>query len=102
LPSAHVPYCHDDSIAQSNAGPEGALARRFVLIFDCNGVLVDSEPIAAAVAADQFARIGIPITPELVSRYFFGRRPADMSPSSRRLPTASCLRISAPMSRPRH
>jgi HAD superfamily hydrolase (TIGR01509 family) len=78
LPSAHVPYCHDDSIAQSNAGPEGALARRFVLIFDCNGVLVDSEPIAAAVAADQFARIGIPITPELVSRYFFGRRPADM------------------------
>ncbi len=49
-----------------------------MLIFDCNGVLVDSEPIAAAVAADQFARIGIPITPELVTRYFFGRRPADM------------------------
>jgi beta-phosphoglucomutase-like phosphatase (HAD superfamily) len=49
-----------------------------VLIFDCNGVLVDSEPIAAAVAADEFVRIGIPITPELVTRYFFGRRPADM------------------------
>jgi HAD superfamily hydrolase (TIGR01509 family) len=49
-----------------------------VLIFDCNGVLVDSEPIAAAVAADEFARVGIPITPELVARYFFGRRPADM------------------------
>jgi HAD superfamily hydrolase (TIGR01509 family) len=49
-----------------------------VLIFDCNGVLVDSEPIAAAVAADQFARIGIPIAPELVARYFLGRRPADM------------------------
>ena len=49
-----------------------------MLIFDCNGVLVDSEPIAAAVAADQFARIGIPIPPELVTRYFFGRRPADM------------------------
>ena len=41
-------------------------------------MLVDSEPVAAAVAADQFARIGIPITPELVTRYFFGRRPADM------------------------
>ena len=78
MPSADVPYCHDDSIAQSNAGPEGALARRFVLIFDCNGVLVDSEPIAAAVAADEFVRIGIPITPELITRYFFGRRPADM------------------------
>jgi HAD superfamily hydrolase (TIGR01509 family) len=49
-----------------------------VLIFDCNGVLVDSEPIAAAVAADEFARVGIPITPQLVTRYFFGRRPADM------------------------
>jgi beta-phosphoglucomutase-like phosphatase (HAD superfamily) len=33
-----------------------------VIIFDCNGVLVDSEPIAAAVAAAEFARIGIPIT----------------------------------------
>ena len=49
-----------------------------MLIFDCNGVLVDSEPIAAAVAADEFTRVGIPITPELVTRYFFGRRPADM------------------------
>ena len=49
-----------------------------MLIFDCNGVLVDSEPIAAAGAADEFVRIGIPITPELVTRYFFGRRPADM------------------------
>ena len=58
--------------------PEGALARAVVLIFDCNGVLVDSEPIAAAVAADEFARVRIPITPELVTRYFFGRRPADM------------------------
>jgi HAD superfamily hydrolase (TIGR01509 family) len=49
-----------------------------VIIFDCNGVLVDSEQIAAAVAADEFARVGIPITAELVTRYFFGRRPADM------------------------
>jgi HAD superfamily hydrolase (TIGR01509 family) len=49
-----------------------------VIIFDCNGVLVDSEPIAAAVAAAEFARIGIPITPEQVATYFFGRRPDDM------------------------
>jgi len=33
-----------------------------VVIFDCNGVLVDSEQIAAAAAADEFARAGIPIT----------------------------------------
>jgi beta-phosphoglucomutase-like phosphatase (HAD superfamily) len=49
-----------------------------VVIFDCNGVLVDSEPIAAAVAAQEITRAGIPITPETINRYFFGRRPADM------------------------
>jgi len=49
-----------------------------VIIFDCNGVLVDSEQIAAAVAAQEFARAGVPMTAELVSRYFLGRRPADM------------------------
>jgi HAD superfamily hydrolase (TIGR01509 family) len=49
-----------------------------LIIFDCNGVLVDSERIAAAVAAESFNRIGIPLTADLVIRYFFGRRPADM------------------------
>ncbi len=49
-----------------------------MLIFDCNGVLVESEQIVAAVAADEFTRAGIPITPELVHRHFFGRRAADM------------------------
>jgi beta-phosphoglucomutase-like phosphatase (HAD superfamily) len=49
-----------------------------VIIFDCNGVLVDGEQIAAEVAADELTRAGIAITPELVIRYFSGRRPADM------------------------
>jgi HAD superfamily hydrolase (TIGR01509 family) len=49
-----------------------------MVIFDCNGVLVDSEPIAAAVAAEEFTRAGFPMTPEIVARYFTGRRPADM------------------------
>ena len=49
-----------------------------MVIFDCNGVLVDSEPIAASVAAHEFMRAGVPVTPEIVARYFFGRRPADM------------------------
>jgi HAD superfamily hydrolase (TIGR01509 family) len=49
-----------------------------VVIFDCNGVLVDSEPIAADVAARELTRAGVPVTPELVSHCFFGRRPSDM------------------------
>jgi beta-phosphoglucomutase-like phosphatase (HAD superfamily) len=49
-----------------------------VVIFDCNGVLIDSEPLAAAVAAHEFQRIGIALTPDLIARYFTGRRPADM------------------------
>jgi len=49
-----------------------------VIIFDCNGVLVDSEEIAAAVAAEELTRAGIAITPQLVMRHLSGRRPADM------------------------
>jgi HAD superfamily hydrolase (TIGR01509 family) len=49
-----------------------------VVIFDCNGVLVDGEPIANTVAADEFSRAGFPMTPELIARFFAGRRPDDM------------------------
>ena len=62
-----------------------------MIIFDCNGVLVDSESIAAEVAAHEFARVGIRMTPAIVARFFTGRRPADMiadveKASGRRLP----------------
>jgi HAD superfamily hydrolase (TIGR01509 family) len=71
-----------------------------VIIFDCNGVLVDSEQIATTVAADAFLRIGIPLTPELISRYFFGRRPADMfatveAATRRKLPTGFASVVAA-------
>jgi HAD superfamily hydrolase (TIGR01509 family) len=64
-----------------------------VIIFDCNGVLVDSERIAAEVAAEEFTRVGIGLTPASVSRFFFGRRPADMfamveAASGRKLPAS--------------
>ena len=49
-----------------------------MLIFDCNGVLVDSEPLATAVVSQEFMRVGFPLTPDIVARYFTGRRPADM------------------------
>jgi HAD superfamily hydrolase (TIGR01509 family) len=71
-----------------------------MIIFDCNGVLVDSEPIATTVAAEAFRNIGIDITPETVARYFSGRRPADMfadieEASGVRLPAKFPLTVSA-------
>ncbi len=49
-----------------------------MVIFDCNGVLVDSEPLATAVVSREFMRAGFALTPDLVARYFAGRRQADM------------------------
>ena len=49
-----------------------------VIIFDCNGVLVDSEPIATVVVAQELQRVGIQVTPQVIARYFTGRRPADV------------------------
>src|ERR1700761_8723101 len=49
-----------------------------MVIFDCNGVLVDSEPIASAVMAQAFTRAGFPLSADVVPRKFHGRRPADV------------------------
>jgi len=49
-----------------------------LVIFDCNGVLVDSESIASAVLAEAFASVGLAMTPAFVARRFHGRRAADI------------------------
>lgn len=49
-----------------------------MFIFDCNGVLVDSESVVASVAAQELSRAGFAISPEMVGRFFTGRRPSDM------------------------
>jgi beta-phosphoglucomutase-like phosphatase (HAD superfamily) len=49
-----------------------------VVIFDCNGVLVDSEPLATAILSQEFMHAGFPLTPDMIARYFIGRRPEDM------------------------
>jgi HAD superfamily hydrolase (TIGR01509 family) len=49
-----------------------------VFIFDCNGVLVDSESIVAEVASTELTRAGFVIAPDTVARFFAGRRPIDM------------------------
>jgi HAD superfamily hydrolase (TIGR01509 family) len=62
-----------------------------VVIFDCNGVLVDSEPIANAVLANAFTEVGVALTSEILAREFHGRRLSDIcstveAASKRQLP----------------
>ena len=44
-----------------------------LVIFDCDGVLVDSEPIANRVDAEQLASIGLKLSPEEIMRKLLGR-----------------------------
>jgi HAD superfamily hydrolase (TIGR01509 family) len=71
-----------------------------VIIFDCNGVLVDSEQLATAVVSQEFIRAGFALTPDIVARYFTGRRPADMfaeveTASGRKLPPDFAATVTA-------
>ena len=49
-----------------------------MVIFDCNGVLVDSEPIASAVIAAALQSVDVPLTAAEVGVRFHGRRIADI------------------------
>ncbi|MGG5887682.1 HAD-IA family hydrolase [Falsiroseomonas sp. HC035] len=44
------------------------------LIFDCDGTLVDSEPLGAAVFAEALAELGLALTAEAALARFRGRR----------------------------
>lgn len=45
---------------------------RILVIFDCDGVLVDSEPIANQVKADLFGAYGLVLSPEQAESHFKG------------------------------
>jgi HAD superfamily hydrolase (TIGR01509 family) len=49
-----------------------------LVIFDCDGVLIDSEMLACAVQARVFTEAGYPIDSEGVLRRFVGRSASDM------------------------
>jgi HAD superfamily hydrolase (TIGR01509 family) len=49
-----------------------------LFMFDCDGVLVDSEIIAAAVDSEHLAEVGFKITPEEVIRRFAGLTSVDI------------------------
>ena len=44
-----------------------------LIIFDCDGVIADSEVLSAQVLIDQLARLDIVVTPDDVRRDFLGR-----------------------------
>ncbi|WKU04470.1 HAD family phosphatase [Micromonospora sp. HUAS LYJ1] len=50
----------------------GDRGRVDLVIFDCDGVLVDSEPIVGRVLADRMRQLGIQITDQECSRAFAG------------------------------
>jgi beta-phosphoglucomutase-like phosphatase (HAD superfamily) len=77
---------------QTSGGP--------VIIFDCNGVLVDSEPIAAGAMSDALKRVGLAASAETVMRRFHGLRPADIcaaveTAARRRLPSSFPMDVAA-------
>ncbi len=47
-------------------------AKPRLVIFDCDGVLVDSEPIASRVTAQMMTELGIPTSAEEAHRLFLG------------------------------
>jgi HAD superfamily hydrolase (TIGR01509 family) len=44
-----------------------------LVIFDCDGVLVDSETISASTLADNLTRIGFPVDRDYVNEHYLGR-----------------------------
>jgi HAD superfamily hydrolase (TIGR01509 family) len=49
-----------------------------LLIFDCDGVLVDSEALSCRIDAEVLTRIGVPNTVEEIARQFVGVSQKDM------------------------
>jgi len=44
-----------------------------LVIFDCDGVLVDSEPLVNVIEAELFTHLGVPLTPRQARLLFKGR-----------------------------
>ena len=59
--------------AGAPAWKPGSVPTVDLVIFDCDGVLIDSEPIANRVFSEELAKVGFAISPEEVMRTFVGR-----------------------------
>lgn len=58
----------------------GRRGRLRLVIFDCDGVLVDSEPVSARVVAAELTALGWPTTPDEAHARFLGMTLTDMVP----------------------
>lgn len=67
-------------------GPAGAV------IFDCDGVLVDSEPLALEVMADELASLGVALGEDEIHRRFTGRSLPDCERIIAALTPDPCVR----------
>ena len=56
-----------------NRGPTATRAGPGLVIFDCDGVLVDSEPVANRVFRQMLAEQGLDLAPETMDELFLGR-----------------------------
>lgn len=55
-----------------------ANGRPELIIFDCDGVLVDSEPLSIRIDAMMLAEVGMQLTPDEIVDRFVGRSPSAM------------------------
>jgi HAD superfamily hydrolase (TIGR01509 family) len=83
------PWCSAGS--QSSSGSEHAIRRSWhcaertaaplqLVIFDCDGVLIDSEPLCDRIVSAHLAELGWPITPGECHNRFIGMSFYDMQP----------------------
>ncbi|HVV95377.1 MAG TPA: HAD hydrolase-like protein [Hyphomicrobiales bacterium] len=65
-----------------------------LVIFDCDGVLVDSEPLSCRIRAEWLTEVGYPISADEVTRRFIGVSERDLRLRSRRRSAVPCRRMS--------
>ena len=66
----HGPTAHSFTAGERFEAP--SLERPELVVFDCDGVLVDSEPATCVVMAEIITELGLPTTPEECMRDYVG------------------------------
>jgi len=61
-----------ESQQQARTGPTGAPLIPAAVLFDCDGVIVDSEPVALALVRQDLAKHGLRLTPDEMAQNFVG------------------------------